>query len=41
MAPIIAVLLAKYLLTVIRNTCMAPKGCFIFRQDSVPAHRAR
>jgi len=28
-----------HLLPVIRN--MAPEGCFIFHQDSVPTHRAR
>jgi len=33
------VLLAKHLLTVIRN--LAQEGDFIFQQDSVPAHRAR
>ena len=33
------VLLSEHLLPVIRNP--APEGCFIFRQDSAPTHRAR
>jgi len=33
------VLLSQHLLPVMRN--LAPEGCFVFQQDSAPAHRAR
>ena len=33
------VLLSQLLLPVIRN--LAPEGCFVFQEDSAPAHRAK